>query len=241
MLLETVFAFFKSPLHFSLLIISWAFALISFLYWNEHPKARYLYAHLFFLLVPLLDFAFAVPCQMPFFQGLLSFCSVVVTRAVLYAIPVALVLAVLIGYRVAPALYKRRYGARQLHNKRFNKLARAAGVNASFFSLDSAKPFAFSIGKDVLLSVGMFELLNRNEQDAVVLHELGHVKQKSSFGKFSTALARWFSPLAHFASVGKRINAEERAADAFAVRMQGTRKHLTAAKQKAQGHHSERL
>ena len=69
MLLEAIVSFFQNPLHLSLLIISWALALISFLYWREHPKAHYLYAHLFFLFLPLLDFAVAVPSQLPFVQG----------------------------------------------------------------------------------------------------------------------------------------------------------------------------
>ncbi len=233
MFLETILSFFKNPVHLSVLIISWALALISFLYWREHPKAQFLYAHLFFLLVPLLDFAIAVPCQMPFVQGLLTFCSVVVTRLIIYLIPVALLLAVIGGYYIAPMLYKKFYRARQLDEPRFAQLADKAGLPVTrFWVLDTAKPIAFSFGKDVLMSVGMFELLNKHEQDAVLLHELGHLKNKSSAVKFSTWLARFFSPVAHFASLDARISAEERAADRFAVAVQCTPQHLKLAKQK---------
>jgi len=233
MLLEAVSSFFGNPLHLTVLIVSWTLALISFLHWREHPEARYLYAHLFFLFVPLLDFAVAVPCQIPFVQGLLTFCSVVVTRTIIFLIPVALLLAVVLGYHVAPAVYRRMYSAKQVRDARFEKLARKAGLSGTrFWVLDTAKPIAFSIRKDVLMSVGMFELLRRKEQDAVLLHELGHVRQKSSLAKFSLSLARWFSPVAHFASVDTRISAEERAADRFAIRMQGTARHLKTAKHK---------
>jgi Zn-dependent protease with chaperone function len=233
MLLEAIVTFFKNPLHLSVLIIFWALAIISFLHWREHPKAHYLYAHLFFLLVPLLDFAIAVPCQIPFVQGLLTFCSVVITRTVILLVPPALILAVIGGAYVAPVVYRKLYRAKPLHEERFKDLARKAGVPGTrFWMLDTAKPLAFSFGKDVLMSVGMFELLKKKEQDAVFLHELGHVKHQSSAVKFSTWLARFFSPVAHFASLGARIDAEERAADVFAIRMQGTGTYLGAAKRK---------
>lgn len=233
MLIDTIIAFFTNSLHLSVLIAFWAFALISFLYWRENGKTRWLYVHLAFLLVPLLDFAIAVPCQIPFIQGLLSFCSVIITRTVIFAIPIALLLAVVLGYHAAPIMYKRVHRAKEVSSERFQKLARTAGLSRiRFWALDTAKPIAFSFGRNVLMSVGMFELLDRKEQDAVLLHELGHVKNKSSIAKFSTALARFFSPVAYFASVSERVNAEERSADAFAARIQGTAKYLNAAKRK---------
>jgi Zn-dependent protease with chaperone function len=231
MLWEAVSSFFGNPLHLTVLIVSWALALITFLFWQERGSVRWLYSHLFFLFVPLLDFAVAVPCQIPFVQGLLSFCSVVVTRAVIFAVPFALLFAVVLGYHAVPALYKRMYRAKEVRNARFERLAGNSGLKGTrLFVLDTAKPIAFSFRKDVFMSVGMFELLKSKEQDAVLLHELGHVKQKSSLAKFSLSLARWFSPVAHFASVGSRVNSEEKAADRFAVRMQGTARHLKAAK-----------
>ena len=233
MLLETTITFFKDPLHLTVLIVSWALALISFLYWREHPKARFLYAHLFFLLIPLLDFAVAVPCQVPFVQGLRTFCSIVITRTVIFLIPVALMLAVVLGYGAAPVLYKKLYRAKQLRDAHFQGLADTAAVpKARFWALDTAKPVAFSFGRDVLMSIGMFELLTKKEQEAVLLHELGHVKQQSSASKFSLWLARLFSPLAHFAPMSAHVSAEEHAADRFAIKMQGTAHHLDSAKRK---------
>jgi len=240
MVLAEAAQFFTSPLHLNILIISWAFALVTFLYWRENPQARWLYAHLFFLLVPLLDFAVAVPCTTPFFQGLMTFCSLVYTRLFIFLIPVALLGAIACGYYLAPLLYRRMYRAAPLHDKRLQKLAAQAGVSGvRYFVLDTAKPIAFAIRNDVHISVGMFDLLQRKEHEAVVLHELAHVKQHSSFEKFSTMLARVFSPLAHFASVSERVNAEERTADAFAAKMQGTSRHLVAAQRKVAQYFSQ--
>jgi Zn-dependent protease with chaperone function len=225
--------FFASPLHLNVLIVSWAFALGTFLYWRESPKARWLYAHVFFLLVPLLDFAVAVPCATPFFQGLMTFCSLTYTRLLIFLIPIALLGAIAGGYYLAPILYRRMYRTAPLHNRRLQKLAAQAGVSGvRYFVLDTAKPIAFAIRNDVHISVGMFDLLQRKEHEAVVLHELAHVRQHSSFEKFSTALARVFSPLAHFASVSERVSAEEATADAFAAKLQGTSRHLVAAQRK---------
>jgi Zn-dependent protease with chaperone function len=242
MLLDTILAFFSNPLHLTVLISSWALALITFLQWRENGKVLWLHAHLAFLLVPLLDFAVAVPCQIPFVQGLLTFCSVVITRTLIFLIPFALLLSVLTGYYIAPALYRRIYRAKPLSGRRYEKLAENAGVRgARFWVLDTAKPLAFSIRKHVLISVGMFELLKRKEQDAVLFHELGHVRRQSSLSRFSVWLARLFSPVAHFASMERCVSADELNADAFAAKMQGTRKHLQTAKRELRNYYSERL
>lgn len=230
MIANAALTFFQNPLHLSVLIASLALALITFLAWREHGRVRWLYAHLFFLLVPLLDFAIAVPCATPFLQGLKSFCTITYTKLAIYLLPIALLGALLLGFVIAPALYKKMYRAKPLHNKRLEKLARDTNITAHFWLLDTAKPIAFSFGRHVLVSVGMFELLTRKQQDAVVLHELGHVQRQSALNTFSTALARFFSPLAHFTSVHARISAEEHAADDFAVRAQGTARHVNAAK-----------
>lgn len=227
---NAVLTFFQTPLHLSVLIFSLALALITFLAWREHGRVRWLYAHLFFVLVPLLDFAIAVPCATPFLQGLKTFCTITYTKLAIYLLPVALLGTLLLGFVIAPALYKKMYGAKPLRDTRLEKLARETGITARFWLLDTAKPIAFSFGKHVLVSVGMFELLTRKQQDAVVLHELGHVQRQSALNTFSTALARFFSPLAHFTSVHARISAEEQAADAFAARFQHTARHVNAAK-----------
>lgn len=238
MLFETIVSFFASPPHLTVLIAFWTLAVVFFLYWHRRHRAGYLYAHLFFLLVPLLDFAIAVPCQMPFVQGLLTLCSVVWTRFVIYLIPLALISAVLLGFFIMPRFYKKMYRARQLQDKKLNSIAGKANVlDVCFWVLDTSRPLAFSFGKHVLLSIGLLELLNRKEQEAVVLHELCHVRNHSSASKFSVLLARWFSPLAFFASVSACVSAEEKSADEFAAGIQGTVRHLNSAKRKIEQFH----
>ena len=236
MLLQTISGFFENPLHLTTLIVSWALALMSFLYWREHPKARFLYAHLFFLVMPLVDFAVAVPCNTPFVQGLLSFCSIAYTRLLFGLIPVAIMIALVLGLAVIPRAYKKYYHAKEVRSVRFERLARKAGLSGThFWVLDTARPVAFSFGNNVFVSVGMHELLSAREQDAVVLHELGHVKYESSVSKVASFVARLFSPIAHFTSLDS-VRKEERLADRFAVQMQKTSCFLRSAKQKVRSH-----
>jgi len=82
----------------------------------------------------------------------------------------------------------------------------------------------------VFVSVGMFDLFSKKELDAVLLHELYHVKARSSWSKFSAVFVKAFSPIAWFSS--SSVEKEERAADAFAVHLQKTSRHLKSAKQK---------
>ena len=67
---------------------------------------------------------------------------------------------------------------------------------------------------------------------AVLLHELYHIKNKSSIWKFSLNQIKRFSPLSYFSSIRKSINNEERDADLFAIKVQGTKRFLQSAKKK---------
>jgi Zn-dependent protease with chaperone function len=97
--------------------------------------------------------------------------------------------------------------------------------------VDTAKPYAFALKKDVFITVGMFDILTKKEQEAVLLHELGHVRQKTSLRKFTAAVMRLVSPVSAFYT-HKVLNAEERDADAFAASIQGTTRYVLSARAK---------
>lgn len=233
MLLNTALVFFQQPVNLTILIVGWTFALLSFLYWKEKQKTALLYAHVFFLLVPLLHFAITVPCNLSLLQGLKTLCSVSITQFVIYLIPAGLVGALLVGTVVVPWAYRKAYRAREVRDAKLERAARKAGVRKPrVFVLDTAKPLAFSHGRNVFVSVGMHEILDKKECEAVLLHELGHIRNRASLSKLSAWIARLVSPLAFFSPMGAHIAREERSADAFAARVQGTRKHVRSAKKK---------
>ena len=224
--------FFMSPLNAGILIVSFALALITFFYWKEKNKVSLVYLHIFFLILPLLYYAVAVPCAIPFVQGLLSFCSIVITRLVIFLIPVAIVCAITVGYFVAPLFYRKIYSAKELKSRFIAANAKKFGVKCvKVFLIDTAKPVAFALKSSIFVSVGMYELLTKKELEAVLLHELGHIYHKSSLSKFSINFFRIFSPMSRFAEFNKRFSLEEKKADDFAVEVQGTYRFLVKAKE----------
>ncbi len=78
----------------------------------------------------------------------------------------------------------------------------------------------------------MFELLNKLELEAVLLHEIGHIKNKSSWNNIATKILRRASPLAHFSLTESKLNKEEVLADEFVIQEQDTARYLFAAKKK---------
>ena len=84
----------------------------------------------------------------------------------------------------------------------------------------------------VFLSVGLFDILKWKEVQAVILHELAHIKQKSSSLKLSTFMLRVFSPLSVLLKFQHKNTEEEEKADLLAIRMQKTDKHIRSARRK---------
>jgi Zn-dependent protease with chaperone function len=194
-----------------------------------------IYAHISLLLVPLAFFAYSSGCALPVYD-----CT---TKTLLYSLPFILggviTTAGVVGYFALPGLYRRRFGAKPLQDKKLArlvaKMARKYGVQVpSLWLLDTASPMAFSVSSyrpAIFISLGMFDILSSKELEAVVLHELGHLQHRSPLMKFSTQLARVVSPVALFMTHGN-LDHEEQVADAFAVRQQGTSRYVTSARAK---------
>ncbi len=193
-----------------------------------------IYVHIALLLVPIAALSYTSGCALPGVQ-----CT---TRTLLFALP--LILAGIItttgvaGYYLLPRLYRRKLGARPMHDARMqtmvDRVAKKFGIlPPAMFALDTAAPMAFSFSSfkpAIFVSIGMLDILSRKELEAVVLHELGHLCQRSSLLKFTSQLVRFVSPVAAFATRPHDIDAEERAADAFAIRLQKTSLHVGRAR-----------
>jgi Zn-dependent protease with chaperone function len=103
------------------------------------------------------------------------------------------------------------------------------------YAVNKAEPVAFSFRSfksAIFLSIGLFDILDRKETEAVVLHELAHIKQKSSIIKFSNQILNVFSPLSIVARFNHDSSYEEEAADKFVVKVQKTAGHISSAKMK---------
>jgi Zn-dependent protease with chaperone function len=228
MIWESVVSFVTDPAKMLIVVVSVLLSITALLAWKKFNRPALLYVHLFFVLSPIFYFALSVNCSLKFVQGLLSWCTALFAKFVLYLLPPLMAISFIAGYIVLPRLYKRI--GKPLSLKAFKELCKLTGINANLFLIDKAEPVAFTLGKKVFVSVGMFELLSGKELEAVLLHELHHVKARSSWGKFSSSFVRVFSPVAWFSA--SSVEKEECSADAFAVKLQKTSSYLKSAKRK---------
>ncbi|MBI5389659.1 M48 family metalloprotease [Candidatus Woesearchaeota archaeon] len=197
-------------------------------------KLGLLYSFVFFMVFPFAYYLYARTCQ----KILLS-CQM--AQSLVSSGVVAIVVTILLSFVVVPFIYMLSSRSKSItqENVLFRKMerhARKMGIKTpSVYLLDKAEPYAFSISHihpSIFLTMGIVELLKPKELDAVLLHELAHIQQKSSPLKFTNTLFRLFTPISNFNILYSELNEEEKDADAVAVRMQNTERHLLSAKQK---------
>ncbi len=204
---------------------------------TDRNRLLYAYAHLAFLFFPFVFFALQMTCQ----YMILPCDKMNLLNIIIYAVPSTAALATIAGFVVVPFIFTKSKKTREVRSGALygflQRQAKALGVRKPrLFVLDDAKPAAFSfsaLSPTIIVSVGMLDLLGKKEAEAVILHELAHIKEGSPAFKFSAALLKMFSPLAA-RGFGRELGREEEMADEFTIRMQGTSRHITSAKKKIQ-------
>ena len=203
--------------------------------WSSNKKLMLIYGHIFFLVFPFVFYAFFRGCVSMFHS-----CSKIVPIMILLGISGGT--SLIIGLLVAPFLFIKKYESKsQIIGKGYftnfiDKIVKNYNIKKPvLYLIDSAKPIAFSLStfkSKIFISIGLSELLTKKELEAVLLHELGHIKEKSSTLKFSTLLLKHLSPLSMFTPLIGELNQEEQKADNFAINIQGTKQFLRRAKRK---------
>ena len=199
-----------------------------------NKKVLLMYAHIVCLVFPLFFYLFFNGCA-----SFLSSCSTLKTT--LYLIILTGITAAILGAILAPLLFLKlsEQKSRQIHTGRahtcITHTAEAFGITSPrVYVLNTAHPLAFSSTlfgrRDIFISAGMADLLTERELEAVLLHELGHIKNASSRLKFSALIMRLFSPAYPFMSLHTILSCDERSADQFAATCQKTARHIDSAK-----------
>ncbi|MBI4148495.1 M48 family metalloprotease [Candidatus Woesearchaeota archaeon] len=230
-----VIPYLANPTHFLLLTLSWLSAVWCFAQWKRTNTVPWAYLHLGLFLLPFVHFATQIQCDMEIVPAIMIMCTDYLTRIGLFMLPLVIGLTLFIGYAIFPRLYVFSHRATRAANRVYDHAAAAAAINAPLYVFDGQEPKAFTIFNRVFASVGVFDLLTRKEQEAVFLHELGHIASGANIQKLSRWILTLFSPLALFTS--RHTAPEEEAADAFAARIQGTTKHLASARRKIRAYH----
>ncbi len=237
---ECTVEFFYNPVKMSIVLISISLAILSFIFLVRksltlNQKLALMYAHIFFLVFPFVFYTLFKGCQAVF-----SACSQL--KSIIMLVGITSVIAVLIGLLIAPILFIRSYKRRAINlNIKWienftSKYSEILDIKSPrIFIVDIARPIAFSVSlfrPKIFVSVGMLEILSRKETEAVLLHEMAHIKNRTPLFKLSSFFARIISPLARFTTFADVLSKEEERADNFAIDAQKTYRYIHSAKQK---------
>lgn len=180
----------------------------------------------------------------PIFVGLSMGCGMSAleceTKQLLYAIPIAALGTFVLGYFILPYIYKFYTKAKLIDDgpaaEFVEHQSKHLGIKRPLlYLLDTAKPIAYSFSNltsNVFISAGLADLLTKKELEAVLLHELLHVRENSSLLKFSANFATAVSPLSRMASFCENLSADEQRIDTEVAKLQATAKHVESAKKK---------
>ncbi|MDP3727892.1 MAG: M48 family metalloprotease [bacterium] len=238
---ECSLGFFYSPVKVGVVLLSILVSL-SLLYILKKytivdlkKRLALIYGHVFTLVFPFVFFVLFQGCQV-----LISSCDGF--EKVISLLLITMFISLIIGLLVTPYLYvsiARKHCVRVTdeHISRFvQENAESLQVSEPRVCfLNLGKPIAFSFKyfrSAIFLSIGLLDLLNQKEREAVVLHEMYHLKERSSLYTYSLRILRFVSPLAFFTGFEKEFILEEQRADAFASQMQGTSEYVASAKEK---------
>ncbi len=202
---------------------------------SAKAKVGLIYGHLMFLFFPFAvlttDIACGVACMS---------CANNITNLIALAFPTTLLISTAVAFFVIPGFYmffSRKSETGNARIMKFNQFhAKKMKIKMpKIYIIDNANPVAFSFKSFkpmMFLSAGLLDLLDKKELEAVILHELAHLKRKASVLTTSLSILRMFSPLSLLARFHYDSNKEEAYADKFAIRVQKTGKHLNSAKRK---------
>lgn len=227
------------PSRLLLTAMSFSIALATFFIikkFNLSAKSRVglIYSHLIFLFFPFILFTTNAACGAFCVQN----CYNNIYNLIAYSMPTTIATSSIAGFFVIPAMFVFS-SKKEMTNKNLvsfvKKYSRLMNIKTpKVYLIDKAKPIAFSFknfSSAIFLSVGLLDILNKKEIEAIILHELHHIKSKSSLLKVSNLIFR-ISPLSLIAKFNSDTNEEEGKADRFAVLMQKTNKYITSAKRK---------
>ena len=237
---ECVSGFFYDPYKMGIVAVSLAVALLSLILIlrkniSAGSKVLLTYLHVFALVFPVIYYLLFSGCS-----SLVSGCSSI--SATVYLIALTGICSAIIGTILSPLIfiYTKEKSAKSLEGTFVSTFVKKESSRAKIsvplvYMIDDAVPYAFSfsnIRPVIFLSAGLLDLLEKKEIEAVLLHEISHVKSSSSIIKFSAFFLKMFSPLSMFASFRSEISCDEQAADSYATKIQGTCDFLCSAKSK---------
>jgi len=217
-------------------IILAAFIFLKFRAEQRSLKRKVIFAYGFFslLVFPLMLFLYTMACS----SNPLACHAMGSLEIATILIPGTLVVSLAAGVVGIPCLFIFSTKSRRVTGREarwVQRQARRMGIRTpQLYVIDDARPQAFSFSSvlsAVFISLGAMELLSKKEREAVLIHELGHIRSGASSLKFSALLLKLATPVSAKA-FHSTLSTEEKNADDLAAAVQGTRKYLNSAKKK---------
>lgn len=236
---ECLFGFFYDPIKVGISLFSISLSILLFFLMRREmeprKKALLIYGHLFTLIFPVVFYIFTNSCMSAFGVG---FCNSLKPALTIFL--TTGLSSLVLGYLLTPLLLRISSRTSRVENHALESFVseQAAKENVSkpaFHLIDTAKPIAFCVSilkPRIYVSIGMAELLSKKEMEAVLLHEIAHIKQHNSWLKLSTYLHRLASPFSIVTDFTSALRKSEKEADQFAILRQGTSRYLFSAKRK---------
>lgn len=209
--------------------------LLKKLSFSSKGKIALIYSHLLTLLFPLIFLTTSNACAMS-----CATCYTNIYTLVSIAIPSTLLISTIAGFFLIPAVFvysnrKSEIVSGKIHSFVKSNSRKIKIKQPKIYIVNKANPVAFSFRNfksAIFISVGLFEILKLKEVQAVILHELAHIKQKSSALKMSTFLLRIFSPFSLILKFHHNNKLEEEKADKLAIKIQKTDRYIKSARKK---------
>ena len=202
---------------------------------STKSKVGLIYGHLIFLFFPFVVMTTDAVCGIACMS-----CANNLANLAALALPTTLLFSTIAAFFVIPGFYMFFSRKSEIENSHIIRFTRSYSKKLNvrmpkLYVIDNASPVAFSFRSFksmIFISAGLIDLLGKREIEAVILHELGHLKRKASVLTTSVSLLRLFSPLSLLARFHHDSDDEEIYADRLAIKVQKTGMHVRSAKRK---------
>ncbi len=202
---------------------------------SSKPKIALIYSHLLALFFPFILLTTNAGCA-----AVCAACYTDIYQLLSLAVPSTLLLSTIAGFALIPTVFIYSNRKSEITEGAISDFVKSSSrkmkiKQPKIYTLNTSRPVAFSFKNfrsAMFLSVGLFDILKWKEVQAVILHELAHIKQKSSALKLSTFLLRVFSPVSILLKFQHKNTDEEEKADLAAIRVQKTDLYIKSARKK---------
>ena len=228
----------------SILMAAVTFASLKKFNLSTKSKIAMIYSHIIFLFFPVVLFTTNIACG----AGCVMSCYNNMYNLIALSLPTTFIISTAISVFIIPGIYIMYNKKSLLENSNIVDFVESNSKRLEIkapkiYVVNRADPIAFSFKtfkSAIFLSAGLLDILKKKEIEAVILHELGHIKRRASMLTASFSILKFFTPFSLISRFHHDSYKEEQYADQFAISSQKTSRWLKSAKRKLDRFYKER-